>query len=759
MNIRGLFLMLCIVFPASLSAQVTISGHVYESIDREALVGATIFDPNSQSGTITNAFGFFSLTLPAAPPRLRISYVGYETFWLTLVPDSTLNLTILLQEQSTRLGEITVTDNRIHQEAVGSVRMGTLSLKPSEVNRIPSFAGEADLLKVMQLMPGVTQGNEATSGMYVRGGTDDQNLVMLDDAVIYNVGHLFGFFSVFNTDAINDIQMIKGAFPAKYGGRLSSVMDIRMNEGSLQRWNLTGGVGLLTSRLMIDGPLIKDKMSFMLAGRRTYFDQVLKWTGVSLPYYFYDVNAKVNVRISESDRIYVSTYSGDDVLDFRESNTEDEDLGFGFTLGNRISTLRWNHIYPDGKTFSNITLHQTRFNYDIRGEFVDNSILITSKIQDVGLKADWDHFPRSGLRHQFGGSVVTHGFRPNVVNTSGDLSEVVGSSASPRIRSTEMELHASTDWDLSDRWRMESGVRYSGALAGTVYHGLEPRFSVRMAMSEATSLKLGYSVMRQYMHRVSSSAIALPTDLWYPVTENVKPQSAHQLSLGVFGSIEKHDITYSVELFAKRMRNLIEYKEGARLLLNDRFESELLNGDGVSRGLEVFVRKHSGRVSGWIGYTLAKTDRQFDGLNRGLTYPDRFDRRHNLSAVALIDLSKRVTWSASWVLMSGSRMTAQTGQYLMPNPSLTGVELVPIYSSRNAMELASSHRLDINLIVKGPRREFGQGEWHFSAYNFYNRAAPYRISFASNGTSLEYVQQGLFGVIPSIAYNFRFHSR
>lgn len=755
-----IFLILTFVWMADVVySQITISGYVLDSNDKEALIGATVLDEGSGRGTVTNNYGFFSLTLPILPADVRISYIGFETKRIPIRSDSTSILEILLDEQSSQLGDITVTDDRIHQEAIQSVRMGTVSIKPADVSRIPSFAGEADLLKVLQLMPGVTQGNEATGGMFVRGGTDDQNLVLLDDAVIYNVGHLFGFFSVFNTDAINDIQLVKGAFPARYGGRLSSVLDIRMNDGSLERWNVRGGVGLLTSRLMIDGPLIKDRMSFMVAGRRTYIDQVLKSVNVSLPYYFYDVNAKLNYRISESDRIYLSTYFGDDILEFQNQGERDEDLGFGFTLGNWITTARWNHVYASGKTFSNVTLHQTRFNYDIRGDFVDNSILITSKIQDIGIKLDWESFPSQELQFQYGGSMVTHDFRPNVVNTSGDISELVGTSDSPILRSTEAEIHGSIDWELNERWRMENGVRFSMAWSSGRYGGIEPRSSIRYLINEDHSVKFGYSRMRQYMHRVSSSAIALPTDLWYPVTDNVKPQSAHQVTIGYFGSDKHADITYSMELFAKRLENLIEYKEGARLILNDRFESELLRGNGISRGFELFIRKHSGRANGWIGYTLSKTDRLFPGLNGGDPYPDRFDRRHNISAVAMVDLSENVLWSVSWVYMSGARMTAQTGQYLMPNASLTGVELVPIYSKRNAIELAASHRLDINFIIKGRIREYGQGEWHFSAYNFYNRAAPYRVSFRSNGSSLEYVQQGLFGVFPSIAYNFRFHSK
>jgi hypothetical protein len=755
---RRLALMVCLwMGAASLAgAQTTFSGYVLDALDREILLGATVQDTLSGRGAVTNAYGFFTLTVPGHRAILSVSYIGFEPA-LIAVDSSRRHHEILLRERSADLGAIIVSDDRIHRETVESVRMGTLHVRPDAVNRIPTFAGEADLLKVFQLMPGVTQGNEATSGMYVRGGTDDQNLVLLDDAVVYNIGHLFGFFSVFNNDAIQDVNLIKGAFPARHGGRLSSVMDVRMKDGSLERWNATGGVGLLTSRITVDGPLIEDRMSFMVSGRRTYIDQVLRLAGTELPYYFYDVNAKLNYRLSDADRLYVSSYFGDDILDVADPDSDD-DLGFGFSLGNAILTARWNHVYASGRTFSNVTLHQSRFAYDISGRFVDNSVLITSRIQDHGLKADWETVPDPSRRYHYGFAVVTHGFRPNVVSTSGDVAELVGSSASPFIRSTETALHAGVDRDLTERIRVEAGLRHSAAFSGRTYHGFEPRLAARYQLTSAHALKASYSLMRQYMHRVSSSAIALPTDLWYPVTEGVGPQLAHQISVGYFGSDRERDLTWSVEWFAKRMRDLIDYKEGARLILNDRFESELLRGDGVSRGMEVLLRKHQGRSTGWIGYTWAKTERQFDGLNGGNPFPDRYDRRHSISAVWMVDLSDRIHWSMNWVYLSGSRITAQTGQYLMPNASLTGVDLVPIYSTRNAIELAASHRMDVNLVVKGRRTRFGDGEWHFSAYNFYNRAAPYRISIASNGKTLEYVQQGLFGVFPSIAYHFRFSS-
>lgn len=767
---KKLLFLILLLSPLPLLGQYTVSGYVFESKNREALVGVTVFDSTSSRGAATNAFGFFSLTLPEPVVRLRFSYIGFETQFLDVDLRDSPSLEVFMEEQAAVLDGLTITAGRYTlSESVESVRMGVVALKPDEVTTIPAFAGEADLLKVMQLMPGVTRGNEGTTGMYVRGGADDQNMVLLDDAVVYNTGHLFGFFSVFNTDAIKDVQMTKGSFPARQGGRLSSVTDIRMKDGSMEQFNATGGIGLLTSRITLDGPIIPGRMRFMAAGRRTYIDQVLKLAGADLPYYFYDVNAKVNYNLSNRDRFYVSAYLGRDILAFTEeqNNTQDaqngsngdndedwDDLGFGFGLGNVITTIRWNHVYRSGRMFSNVTAHQTAFDYDVNGRFSDNSVFLNSKIQDYGLKADWDYFPAPGHQVQFGAGFVTHLFRPNVISTSGDISELIESSAGERLVSTEGALYASHDWQISRVWRVEYGLRYSGAATGVFYHGPEPRFSMRFLPLENHSFKLGYSMMRQYMHRVSSSAIALPTDLWYPVTRGVEPQSARQLAIGYFGAIPDRGLTFSTEVYVKRMYNLIEYKEGANLILNDRFEEELLPGDGRSTGAEFMLRKHTGRFTGWGSYTLSRTRRHFDGLNRGVSYPDKYDRRHSVSLVGMMDLTSLLSFSFSWVYMSGSRITAQTGQFLMPNPSLTGIDLLPVYSDRNAEQLASTHRLDVNFILRRPERRFGQGEWHFSMYNFYNRASPYRVSITSNGKSLEYVQTGLFGFLPSISYNF-----
>ena len=757
-------LLILLTFSSSLYAQFTLSGHIYDNSDGESLPGATLFLTESKSGAATNVYGFYSLTVKESTFNLQVSYLGYELLDTTITLTENTNLDFYLKEQVGEIGEIEVSATRLElQEEVNSTRMSTFRIRPEEIQNIPTLGGEADLIKIAQLLPGITAGNEGTSGMFVRGGTDDQNLVVLDDAVVYNLGHLFGFFSVFNADAIKDVDIVKGGFSADYGGRLSSVMDVRMNEGSQQRYNIRGGLGLLTSRFTIDGPIIIDRISFMLSARRTYIDRVFKLLGTNLPYYFYDYNAKLNYKISNNDRIYFSSYFGDDVLAFDETSGEDEgddDLNFGFNLGNFTSTLRWNHIYGSQKLFSNVTLHQTRFKYDIQGDFIANSLLIRSQIQDIGVKADWQYFESTEDKYVFGAQSVSHFFRPNVVSTSGDIGDFVDNRKGDLIENTEWAFYGGNERDISDQLKLNIGLRYSFTLTEKkLYSGPEPRLSARYKLDDENSVKASYSLMRQYMHRVSSSSIALPTDLWYPVTRNVKPQRSHQFALGYTRIFPKNQLSLTIETYFKNLNNLIEYREGASLILNDNFERELIAGKGDSFGIEFLLRKKYGSFTGWVSYSLSKTSRNFDDLNNGNTYPAKYDRRHVANLISMIELNDRVTFSAVWSFQSGAWFTPQTGQFLMPNASLTEIELIPIYGSRNGTQLSSSHRLDINFILK-PRgkRRFGR-EWHIGAYNFYNRAAPFRVDIQNNGVNYEYVQQGLFGFIPSIAYNFNFSSK
>lgn len=753
-----------------LSAQeLHVSGTITDGKSGEPLIGVTVYDSLSGKGSRTNAFGFFSLYLPSQSTKLRISYMGYRSKYQKIDGSKSLEVNIELQAYSKKLQEVVITANTVNvEEEVESTQMSAVKLNPAEVSKIPSLGGEVDLIKVAQLMPGVAKGGEGGSGMFVRGGTADQNLVILDDATVYNLGHLFGFFSVFNNEAIRDVTIYTGGFPAQFGGRLSSVMDVRMNEGATENFSASGGVGILSSRLTLNIPIVKHKGGLTISGRRTYIDQVFKLAGNELPYYFYDFNVKGNYKIGEHDRLYLSGYLGNDVLSIEgeedeavsvEVNEDDsEAINFGFNLGNFTSTLRWNHIYKEGKLFHNITAFQTRFKYDIGGAFAGNNILIKSQIQDYGLRADWELQAQESQLIKFGASVTNHGFRPNIVNSSGDISDFLKNQQGDLILTQEYGLYSSFDYDITKKFALNTGFRVSGSTTdGRLYAGFEPRVSAKYTLTKNHSLKASYSRMKQYMHRVSSSSVALPTDLWYPVTSNILPQESHQVAIGYFGGLEKLKANYSIEGYYKHMNNLIEYKEGAQLLLNDNFEDELISGQGEAYGMEMMFRRKFGRLTGWVAYTLSWSKRNFPGLNNSQTYFAKFDRRHYLSTVMMFDMSERVTFSAVWEYTTGARFTGQNGQYFMPNSSFTGVETIPIYTDRNDVQMAASHRLDLNVIVKSFSNKRFKGEWHFGVYNFYNRATPYRVNVEFTPYGYRYVQPGLFGLIPSVAFNFKFN--
>ncbi|MFY0673030.1 MAG: carboxypeptidase-like regulatory domain-containing protein [Bacteroidia bacterium] len=746
---------------------IIISGNITDANSGEPLIGVSVYDSLSAHGTVTNAFGFFSITVSSNQSKIRVSYIGFETQELLINGRENKHFDIHLKQVSKSLKEVVVIAETVNVvEEVESTQMSVIKIDPDEVSKIPSIGGETDLIKVAQLMPGVAKGGEGQSGMFVRGGTADQNLVILDDATVYNLGHLFGFFSVFNNEAIRDVTMYTGGFPAQFGGRLSAVMDVRMNEGTTEKFSATGGVGILSSRLTLNIPVIKNKGGITISGRRTYIDQMFKLTGSELPYYFYDFNLKGNYIIDQKNRIYLSGYLGNDVLSFSEADSSasvevenggSEQLNFGFRLGNFTSTLRWNHIYKEEKLFHNFTLFQTRFKYDIGGAFLNNNILIKSQIQDYGFKADWDW--NAGEKHmvKFGGSITNHGFRPNIVNTSGQISDYLKNNVGELMLMQEAGVYISDDITINDKLKINGGLRLSGALTDNrFYGGIEPRLAAKYTLVKNHSVKASYTRMKQYMHRVSNSSVVLPTDLWYPVTSNVLPQGAHQFAVGYFGGIDKLKSNYSVEGYYKYMTNLIEYKEGAQLLLNDNFENELINGNGEAYGLEFMFRRKAGRITGWISYTLSWSKRNFPELNGGETFFAKYDRRHYLSAVLMYELSDRLTFSSVWEYTTGARFTAQNGQYFMPNSSFTGIETIPIYTKRNAVVMAPSHRLDINLILKSRVGERFTGEWHFGVYNFYNRATPFRVNIQQTQFGLRYVQPGLFGLIPSIAYNFKF---
>jgi hypothetical protein len=618
-------------------------------------------------------------------------------------------------------------------------------------------------MKVIQLLPGVTKGGEGTTSILVRGGDPDQNLILLDESVVYNVSHLFGFFSVFNPDALKDMSLIKGGFPSQYGGRLSAVLDLSMNEGNQQSFHAKGGIGLLSSRLTLEGPIVKDKASFSISGRRTYIDQVFRLLDIPVPYYFYDLNAKANVKLGDRDRLYFSAYLGDDVLYVPEQlqdsiNQDTAGLGavdFGFRLGNLTTTLRWNHLFS-ARLFANTSFTFTRFQYDINGSVGENGIFIGSNVVDLGLKQDlaYYHSPEHTLR--FGGQYIRHRFKPNVVSARGDISQLVSGNEVIPLYSHETALYAQHEWQALPNLKINYGFRLSSAaVPEKFYAGLEPRASLVYTLNQRNSLKAGYSRMMQYMHLVSSSTVALPTDLWYPVTKNVKPQSAHQLAGSYTRHFESWHSLFTVEAYYKWMYNLTEYREGANLILNNNFEEELLQGNGTSYGLEFLFKRDEGRLNGWVGYTLAYSQRQFEELNGGQPFWAKYDRRHDFSVVAILELSPRWSFSAVYAYLSGARFTPQVGQYLTPNPDLTGVEIIPIYGERNSTRLTAARRFDINFILKNKAHKKLRSEWNFGCYNLFNSPTPFRININyAPERGLFYTQPSFLGRVLSVAWNF-----
>lgn len=743
---------------AQTSPEYTLSGTLTDAATGEQILGAIIATEDGRTGTVTNPYGYFSLSIPASSVKIRFSATGYAPLVkeISLTEDKNLGIIKLKSSGPNELNEVTVSAGKEKLRAhIQSTQMGMVDLPIALLKKVPAIAGEVDIIKALQLTPGVKRGGEGTIGMYVRGGNVDENLILLDEATIYNAGHLLGFFSVFNAAALKDVQLYKSGFPSQYGGRLSSILDVRMKEGNKQEYHAEGSLGLISSNLMLEGPILKNKASFIVSGRRTYLDVV---TGNMVPYHFYDLNGKVNYIINSQDRIYLSGYKGDDVL--ATSKNKDLELKSGLHLGNSAASLRWNHIFTDPRLFSNVSVVYTKFRYNVAGQFDNNSLLIASAIRDIGGKADFSFKANNQHNMHFGGAVTNHTFRPNIVNTSGTVSEALKSKPGTKIGNYEFAIYANEDWKATEKWQLNYGLRYSGTVlkSGKIYSNPEPRLAVRYLFNERNSIKASYARMAQYMHLVASSSVALPTDLWYPVTANVKPGISDQLSIGYYHTIPKFNVSLSVEGYYKMMKNQIEYREGAVLLLNDSYEQELVTGKGRSYGLELFATKTSGRFSGWVGYSLSYALRKFDALNEGREYYARFDRRHDFSVVGAYDIAKRHAISFNWVYSSGSPFTPQISQYIAPSPSFTSIDVLPVYGGHNSSRLSAANRIDIDYAYKFHIGRKINSELHFSIYNILNRAQPGRVVRRLNeGTgAFEYKERGLFGAIPTLSFNFKF---
>jgi hypothetical protein len=765
---RFFFLILILIWASGAHAQqkYTISGYVKDKGTGEGLISASIYIVEAKQGTVTNPYGHYSITLPQANYTIRVMYVGYQTYErkLSLTANTTVN--IQLESEEKEVGEVVVSAHS-NQSQVEKTQMSTINLPVEQVKQLPALFGEVDILKTIQLLPGVQSGGEGSTGFYVRGGGPDQNLILLDEATVYNASHLFGFFSVFNADAIRNVELYKGGFPAQFGGRLSSVVDISLKDGNNQKYQVEGGIGLIASRLTVEGPIKKGKSSFIISGRRTYLDVFTNMINRAnknntsynpIPsYFFYDLNAKVNYELSDRDRLYLSGYFGRDVFNFNRAN-----FNFGFNWGNATTTARWNHLY-NPKLFQNTTASYTNYQYTIASSTGPVNFSIGSHIQDYTLKTDYDwslspkhaiKFGASGVWHDFGVGRVQISSSDNSLNLSQDNT----------LQALELGVYGSDDWTVDSLLKITYGLRISGFdNKGTFYSGVEPRASARYLVGKRSSVKLSYAKMNQYVHLVSSSGGSLPTDIWYPSTNIVKPQISQQVAAGYTTLVDKQRFVLSDEVFYKWMQNQIDYRNGAQIFLNPNLDHEFVFGKGWSYGNEIYLEKKEGKLTGWIGYTLAWSYRQYDSINNGKKFFPRYDRRHDISIVASYAFNKRITFSATWVYYSGNYISLPTGWIYLNNISGAAPIATPIYGTRDNYRMAPYHRLDLSLVWKFYPK-WGTSDLTFSVYNAYNRLNPYLVyidqSVPTEGlpipTGATAKQISLFPIIPAVTYNFKF---
>lgn len=801
---RSLLLLVILLFASQVQAQpakrITVSGFVKDATTGEALIGANVFLKESLKGTSTNVYGYYVLNLDPGTHTIAMSFIGYEDFLTTVTADKDLKLNIDARPKAIQGKEVEVIGTRTG-ENTEDTRMGTVDLDVQKLNTLPALLGEVDILKTIQFLPGVASNGEGNSGFYVRGGGPDQNLILLDDATVYNASHLFGFFSVFNADAVKNIELIKGGMPANYGGRISSVLDINMKDGNDKEFHGQGGIGLISSRLTLEGPIVKDRSSFIVSGRRTYIDVLTKpfinpESGFSgSGYYFYDLNAKASYRLSDKDRFFVSGYFGRDVFDFAGSNPGDP--RFRIPWGNATVAGRWNHVFGP-KLFMNATATFSDYSFAFNAEQDQFGFELFSGIRDYGMKVDLSHYPNARHRLKYGGQYTYHIYTTSTVTVeSGDTQFNIDTP--PKLHAHETALYILDEFDITDDLRINAGLRLTtfahvgpftlyelddqGRSTGTQefaagkpiasYAALEPRLSTRYRLDGKSSIKASYNRGQQYVHLASFSSIALPTDVWIPSSTNVKPQIGTQYAIGYFRDLFDGLFETSLEAYYKDFENLIEYAEGAEPTNNGNtnYDAQLVFGDGYSYGAELFIKKRTGKVNGWIGYTWSKTMRQFPDINQGREFPSRWDRRNDLSVVLSYEHSKRWTFGATFTYATGQAVTLPVNRYFVEG------RLVSEFTERNGFRMAPFHRLDLAATLfnketrtvtdesTGELRELPRrwrSNWTFGVYNAYNRANPFFIYFGADGNpaagnfQVTARQVSLFSILPSVTWNFEF---
>lgn len=776
----------------SFGQNYTISGSLRDAETGEDLVGARVLVKSQPGvGVVTNVFGFYSLTLPKGEYTLSYQSMSFSSLDFKVKLDKNIEKDLELKPESSLLNAVEVTGEKA-DENITSAEMGVDKIKISDLDAIPVLFGEKDIMKTMQLLPGVKSAGEGNAGFYVRGGGADQNLILLDGAPVYNASHLLGFFSVFNSDALKDVKLYKGGSPAQFGGRLSSVMDIQMKEGNSKKLAVSGGVGLISSKLTIEAPIVKNKGSFIISGRRTYADLFLKAFKNSTDpqkinlskstLYFYDLNLKANYRLGKKDRVFVSGYFGRDKFGFSDQ--------FGFDWGNITGTARWNHIFSK-KLFSNTSFIFSNYNYKINFGADENTFEIGSEIQDYNLKQDFDYYLNAKNTIKFGGNLIHHTFKPGEIETGSGIDFTLN-DISERY-SIESALYLSNEQKVGSRLSLIYGLRFSsfsqvgsgdiydyntaGEITDTTtykdwenvatYNGLSPRFSASYLLNEKSSIKGSFARTYQYLHLISNSTSSSPTDIWLPSSNNIKPQISDQVSIGYFRNFKNNLFEFSVETYYKKMQNTIDYRDGAEVTLNPTVEGELLYGEGRAYGVEFLIKKRRGKFTGWISYTLSKSEKLFDDINKGGWFPAKQDRVHDASVVAMYKLNERLTFSAAWVYYTGAAVSFPEAKYEIDG------QVVKYYSERNGYRMPDYHRLDLGITLKNknfklvkdvetgkemkiPKRF--ESSWNFSVYNTYARENAYSITFDTNETTglTEATQIALFKIIPSITYNFKF---
>ncbi|WP_026473078.1 TonB-dependent receptor [Alkaliflexus imshenetskii] len=751
-----------------------VSGYIRDARTGETLIGATLHIRDTNRGAVSNPYGFYSLAVNRGEVIMMFTFLGYEPVEKRLTVTSDLSMNIELEPVTSQISEVRIVGNNT-QTRLDDPLMGVQKIHAATIKEIPAFMGEVDPIKVIQLMPGVQAASEGSSGFSVRGGNPDQNLVLLDEAIVYNAGHLMGFFSVFNNDAIKEVNLYKGDIPARSGGRLASLLDVRMKDGNSRKFSGTGGIGSISSRLTLEGPVFSEKTTFLASGRRTYADLFLPFSSDEAvrdnKLYFYDFNAKLNHTFSDYDRIFVSGYFGRDVFDNTYSRME---------FGNKTLSVRWNHVYSP-RLFSNVSFNFSNYDYLLgTNEEHTDGFRWAANMEDTGLKADFNYYPNASHSITFGAQTLFHNIMPGHVRGTGSTS-MYNELRLPRNLSYEHAVYAENTQKIGSRVSLRYGMRFSlfqnvgkgtsyrfdddykvtdtltykkGDVFNT-YYGFEPRAGFTYLINQKTSFKASYSRTYQYMQMASNSTGTMPLDIWFSASPNVKPQLSDQVSAGFFRHFLDGAFDVGVEAFYKNMDNAVDFKDYAELLLNERLEGELRFGRGYAYGLEFLTRFNYGRWNGWVGYTYSRSKRQADGINNDNWYLSPYDHPHDCSIVIMHNLSQRVSFAANWVYFSGSPATFPVGRFE------SGGSIIPIYSQRNAERLPDYHRMDLSVTLRNrerPERKW-QGEWVFSTYNTYGRKNAWVINFEKQENE-QYATRAmktyLFSIVPAVTYNFKF---